>query len=52
MEAIEEDMEFLESKALLQNPKSMTSSSAAELVLLQVDEGFGFGGLIWRDKSG
>lgn len=42
-----EDMEFLESKALFQNPKSISSS-----VLLQADEGLVLGGLIWRDKSG
>jgi hypothetical protein len=44
-----DDMVFLESKALFQNPKS-TSSSA--VLLLQVVVGLLFGGLIWSDKSG
>lgn len=39
--AIELEIEFLESKALVQNPKSISSS-----VLLQVDVGLLFGGLI------
>lgn len=43
-----DDMEFLESKALFQNPKSMSSS----VLLLQVDVGLAFGGLICKDKSG
>lgn len=44
--AIEVDMEkFWESRALFQNPKS-TSSPAAALLLLQLDVGFEFGGLI------
>ena len=42
-----EDIEFLESKALSQNPKSIPSSA-----LLHVDVDLLFGGLIWRDKSG
>jgi hypothetical protein len=36
-----EEIEFLESKALVQNPKSISSS-----VLLHVDVGLLFGGLI------
>lgn len=40
-------MMVLVSKALLRKPKSISSS-----VLLQVDVGFVFGGLICRDKSG
>lgn len=51
-----EDMdEFLESKALFQNPKSTSaasSSSAALLLQLPDDLGLVFGGLICRDKSG
>lgn len=43
-----DDMEFLDSKALFQNPKSMSSS----VVLLQLDVGLVFGGLICKDKSG
>lgn len=46
--AIDDVMEFLESKALFQNPKSMSSS----VLLLQLDVGFVFGGLICKDKSG
>ena len=42
-----EEMEFLESKALFQNPKS--SSGVARL---HPDDGLLFGGLICRDKSG
>lgn len=48
--AIEE--EFLESRARFQNPKSISSSAAAPLLLLHVDEGLLFGGLICKDKSG
>ena len=49
--AIDDDKEFLESKALFQNPKS--ASSSVVVVLLQlVDVGFVFGGLICKDKSG
>lgn len=47
--AIDDVMEFLESKALFQNPKSMSSSV---VVLLQLDVGLVFGGLICKDKSG
>ena len=46
--AIVDWMEFLESKALFQNPKSMSSS----VLLLQLDVGLAFGGLICKDKSG
>ncbi|KAL6958596.1 hypothetical protein U1Q18_021561 [Sarracenia purpurea var. burkii] len=42
-----EEMEFLESKALFQKPKSISSS-----VLLQPDVGLLLGGLIWRERSG
>lgn len=44
-----EEMEVLESKARFQKPKSISSSA---LLLLQVDVGLLFGGLICRDKSG
>ena len=43
-----EDMEFLESKALFQKPKSTSSS----VLLLQLEVGLLFGGLICKDKSG
>jgi len=43
-----DDIEFLESKALFQNPKSMSSS----VLLLQPEVGLVFGGLICKDKSG
>lgn len=45
----EEDgvLALLESMELLLNPKSFSS-----LLLLQLDVGLVFGGLIWRDKSG
>lgn len=48
--AIDEvDMELLDSKALFQNPKSMSSS----VLLFQLDVvGLEFGGLICKDKSG
>lgn len=41
-------MEFLESKALFKNPKSISSS----VLLLQLAVGLVFGGLICKDKSG
>lgn len=46
--------EFLESRALFQNPKSMSVASSSSALLLQLpdDVGLVFGGLICRDKSG
>jgi hypothetical protein len=48
---LDDDKEFLESKALFQNPKSI-SSSVDVLFQFDVVDGFVFGGLICKDKSG